>query len=174
MNFIPNDLDWLAFRYVAAELSDADRIQFERRLDEDAAAREAVAQAVALTQAIAATKAASQLVTVGGQSHSRRLALRRTSWLALTLAVGLLIALAVTAFQTHYQTGVPSTANDLASLWSESRTELVPPANGDWPARETSDRELDLASAEDNEEFATPDWLLAAVVSYENQPETAQ
>ena len=174
MNSIPDDLDWLAFRYVAAELSAADRIQFERRLDEDAAAREAVARAVALTQAIAATKAASPVVTVGDRSRSRRPALRRTSWLALTVVASLLIALAVTAFQTHDQTSVPSPDNDLASLWSESRTELVPPASGDWLARETSDREPDVASTEDNEEFATPDWLVAAVVSYENQPETAQ
>lgn len=174
MNSVPDDLDWLAFRYVAAELSDAERIQFERLLDDDGVACEAVARAVALTQAIAATKTTTQAVLVRGQSRSRRPAFRRTSWQALTLAACLLIALAVTAFQWHYRAGVPGTADDLASLWSQSRTELVPPASGVWPAREASDREPDVASAEDNEEFSTPDWLVAAVVSYESQPETPQ
>lgn len=48
-NRSPEDLDWLAFSYVANELSDSQRIQFESLLASDQRAREAVAQVMELT-----------------------------------------------------------------------------------------------------------------------------
>jgi anti-sigma factor RsiW len=48
------DLCWLALRYVSGELDRDQAEAFERRLDQDQAAREAVAEAVALAGAIAA------------------------------------------------------------------------------------------------------------------------
>jgi len=48
-----DDLNWLAFRYVAGELDDAETQAFEARLETDQPAREAVAQSVALTQSVA-------------------------------------------------------------------------------------------------------------------------
>src|SRR5262245_42977042 len=48
------DLSWPAFRYVAGEMACDEVEAFERRLDEDQGAREAVAQAVELAGAIAA------------------------------------------------------------------------------------------------------------------------
>src|SRR5437016_14511109 len=51
-----NDLDWLAFCCAAGEL-DADQTeQFEARLADDQAAREALARAVELTQIVAAAE----------------------------------------------------------------------------------------------------------------------
>ena len=52
-----NELQWLAFRYVAGELSGDEAAQFEDRLDHDQQAREAVAGAVELTQAVVASGA---------------------------------------------------------------------------------------------------------------------
>ena len=46
------DLDWLAFRYVAAELSPAESRQFEGRLEHDQQAREAVGRIVEVTCAV--------------------------------------------------------------------------------------------------------------------------
>ncbi|HEX8200581.1 MAG TPA: hypothetical protein VF590_08840 [Isosphaeraceae bacterium] len=47
------DLPWLAFRYVAGELAGVEAAAFERRLDADQRAREAVAEAVELAGAVA-------------------------------------------------------------------------------------------------------------------------
>src|SRR3982751_6411866 len=47
------DLAWLAFRYVAGDLGEAQAAVFERRLGDDQAAREAVAEAVLLAGAVA-------------------------------------------------------------------------------------------------------------------------
>src|SRR3954451_9260762 len=46
------DPPWLAFRYVSGEMGREEAEAFERRLDEDQGAREAVAEAVALAGAI--------------------------------------------------------------------------------------------------------------------------
>jgi hypothetical protein len=49
-----SDLAWFAFAYVSGELTHAEAEAFERRLAQDQAAREAVAEAVALIGAVAA------------------------------------------------------------------------------------------------------------------------
>ncbi len=56
-------LDWIAFRYLANELSDGERKRFEARLDDDQLAREAVAAAVELTDCL--TIAIHEEVAVG-------------------------------------------------------------------------------------------------------------
>src|SRR4051794_39341070 len=48
------DTPWLAFRYVSGEMGPEEAEAFERRLDEDQGAREAVAEAVALAGAVRA------------------------------------------------------------------------------------------------------------------------
>ena len=48
-----SDLPWLAFRYVAGELAGDEAAAFERRLDTDQGAREAVAEVVELSGAVA-------------------------------------------------------------------------------------------------------------------------
>ncbi len=50
----PNSLEWLAFRYVSDELPAALAEEFERKLEFDQAAREAVARSVALCEAVSA------------------------------------------------------------------------------------------------------------------------
>jgi hypothetical protein len=46
------EVHWLAFQYVCGELPADDAAAFERRLEDDQAAREAVAEAVGLTEAV--------------------------------------------------------------------------------------------------------------------------
>lgn len=48
----PNDLDWLAFRYVADELEPAERDAFEARLVKDDLAQQSVVDAVQQTQVL--------------------------------------------------------------------------------------------------------------------------
>lgn len=47
-----DELHWLAFRYVSGEMSDGERVQFERRLADDETACDAVEQAVEMSEAI--------------------------------------------------------------------------------------------------------------------------
>jgi anti-sigma factor RsiW len=49
-----DDLEWLAFRYVAGEMEPAEALRFEGRLADDHAARDAVCHAVALTERLTA------------------------------------------------------------------------------------------------------------------------
>jgi hypothetical protein len=51
-----DELDWLAFRYVAGEMSGEEAATFEFRLADDQYAREAVSRAVGLTQRLADAK----------------------------------------------------------------------------------------------------------------------
>jgi hypothetical protein len=77
------DLLLLALRYVAGEFSPAEASAFERRLDEDQAAREAVADAVALAGAIA-----GQTARVLPHSSHRR-TIKLVAGLALAAAASL-------------------------------------------------------------------------------------
>ena len=52
-----SELFWLAFRYVSGELTPAEADAFERRLDHDQQAREAVAEAVGLASCVASLPA---------------------------------------------------------------------------------------------------------------------
>ena len=63
----PDDLAWLAFRYAANELDATAEAAFEHRLDIDQAAREALAEAVALVALMVAVPRARsrRLVPVG-------------------------------------------------------------------------------------------------------------
>lgn len=50
----PDELDWLAFRYLACELSEAENRAFEARLADETAAQEALVRAVELSHALSA------------------------------------------------------------------------------------------------------------------------
>lgn len=70
-NWTPREeLDWLAFRYVANELSEGEAAEFERRLADDQSAREAVARSVQLTHAVVSL--AEPAVTAGSRRPSGR------------------------------------------------------------------------------------------------------
>jgi len=56
-----NNLEWLAFCYVADELDADERQQFEQRLSEDQSARDAVANAVSLSQFVYAAHRETEL-----------------------------------------------------------------------------------------------------------------
>lgn len=64
-----SDRDWLAFRYIAGELSAEDVAAFEMELETSQPAREAVARAVELSQAVAIAE--SQQVELVGSAGRR-------------------------------------------------------------------------------------------------------
>ena len=88
-----DELTWQAFQYVAGELSVTDADLFEERLADDQAAREAVAQAVALFHTVCAVEAAEPVVAIRERT-SRRALLVPAITLALAICGGLFLAIA--------------------------------------------------------------------------------
>ncbi len=166
-----SDLDWLAFCYLAEELSVEDRIAFESRLEHDQLAREALARAVELslaTRHVFADDAVriAQRDALNTKSPSR-------GWYSVALACGGLLALVVMN-NVVWQAGQPaSDVDELALAWSETRT-TFPTSAAVTEEREAGESDADLLIAED-ESVALPTWMLAAVsessmkMSEENQ-----
>lgn len=86
-----DDLDWLAFCYVAGELSDDEQSDWEARLSTDQRAREAVAEAVKLTTQLSA----AVLPGVAPLAPARRRTAwwERLGWIAVGAAASLLLML---------------------------------------------------------------------------------
>lgn len=90
-----SEILWLAFRYVADELSTDEVTAFEQRLADDQLAREAVAQATLLWQAAGMPK--HQNVPA---ERERRVWLRPAGWLTVAIAAAVAgIALSFAIFR---------------------------------------------------------------------------
>src|SRR5262245_16949094 len=85
------DLDWLAFSYAAGELENTDREQFEARLADDQAAREALARAVELCQTITAV-VPQRCDYISPAAHAHIAWNQRLSWMAVGGLASLLLA----------------------------------------------------------------------------------
>lgn len=136
-----DDLNWLACRYVLAELTDDEREAFELRLGHDQDAREAVAAAVELLEIAAlagaesrgaSVPASGEFSSVGRPSlvESREATARRRpsigSLLAISLAVGGLLACGVWGVNYAGRTSLPPSTGAapdqaLALVWSQTR-----------------------------------------------------
>jgi ferric-dicitrate binding protein FerR (iron transport regulator) len=88
------DLEWLAFQYVAGDLSEAEREIFEARLADDQLAREAVASAVQLSAACSGAFAAPNIVhlTARPPVSARKRTVQRLTVLAAGVAACVAIA----------------------------------------------------------------------------------
>lgn len=179
------DLDWLAFRYVAAELSPADSREFEQRLEYDQKAREAVGRVVEVTCAVRSLEwdVVRPHPTTGRRHHWYRQ--RGVRWIA-GLALGLTLAVFIRGLPDGRRslrrddTLAVSPTGELALAWSTARAELdsVSPAS-DWnnvPAGTSSDRRGEMimhaGPATDQDSIVdAPDWLILAVVAMESKAE---
>lgn len=178
-----NDLNWLAFAYVAGEMSADEAESFELRLADDQQAREAVARAVELTQVVAAAEThCEQSVTVAHRqapSWSTRLA-----WMAIGGVAAVLVALFVSSMNTGPQPVVkqddarPAPSNskvrELALAWSSTRALLADSEAADseaglwYPAHlaavDSSEATADDVDHIDAEAVAeAPSWMTAGV-----------
>ena len=160
-----SDLDWLAFRYIANELTADEHEAFELRLADDAAACEALARAVELTDTI---HAAETLAPVAS-SPPAALWRARLSWLAAgATAAAVLIAVSIALPKYLASPEVAArVSTDLAVAWSKTLPVVPqgamhlplevagPPA----PAVDDAAAAGESLTAED----LPPSWMLAAV-----------
>lgn len=164
-----NDFDWLAFQYLANELSDADRDAFEELLGESQDAREALARSVELTQAVADLEPIEvELATASAKQNLWRTA----TW--ISAAIASLLAIVVVYQQFVMDTDpvaeesadqVSDEAEQLALNWVQTfdtfATQRNDEAEQELLEDEFADESMDLF-AEPSDDDA-PDWMFAAV-----------
>lgn len=164
------ELSWLAFRYVAGELTAVEAEQFEEQLATDQSAREAVAQSVELYHAVAAAEAdvPSHPLTIAAKVKSTWS--QRLVWLSTGAA-----AAAVLVVAGWNATGLwssspakPGVSPDLANAWTAVRADV---ALADEPSRpmiaDLTDAELaTIAEDELALPMDTPSWMTAAVEGF--------
>jgi hypothetical protein len=177
-----DDLDWLAFQYVAGEMSAVEADEFERRLAYDQAARDAVAWIVELTQATAQVTAqawdklpmdAGAAARVERRKHSSRRWLRQPTWVSWCVAVGLLAALLVVnawrspATSDREEPGPVAGGVDereLALAWVRTRLNLQPDVEwGELVKGDDRVADLALAAVDTDSDIEMPSWMLSAV-----------
>jgi hypothetical protein len=153
----------LAFRYVAGELAPEEAEAFERRLDDDQQAREAVAEAVALAGAVAAQEPAATVPLLPMIRRRPRVAFSAALAVAAAACVAWLIVVARGPIRTHdagtpvARNGEPSAVVTLA--WSTLREECA----ADPESTVTGETELAaLPEVEDASDGGIPLWLLDA------------
>jgi hypothetical protein len=167
-----DDLLWVAAQYAAGDLPESAVERFEEQLETDQAAREALAQAVALSQAVAQVEATP--VAPVSIDRSRRF----STAAALAIAVAACLALTFVALQLPKDGDAPnqevakSPENDaqrlVAMAWvagqvgEEDFTETDDPTLADEPMFDDVDEFDDLLPMPTSDPSA-PDWLLAAL-----------
>ncbi|WP_425618845.1 hypothetical protein NA78x_002561 [Anatilimnocola sp. NA78] len=167
-----DELAWLAFRYVAGELSPTEVEQFEERMAVDQAAREALAQSVELYHAIAAAEASvitavakQPVVSLPARDRSQHLA-----WLVAGMSAAAVLVMAGwnagwfgPAAPLAGNNNVAHVTAALAVAWTEMQADAT--AGDD----ESGDDELALHEALLQEEVLSisteaPSWMTAAVL----------
>lgn len=169
-----SDLEWLAFQYVANELSEQECLQFEALLAEKQSAREALAHA---TQLVAGLKSitpqsVAQETVAAAQQLVATSTTRWAFWGLLTTAAAVVL-LVPSLFKSTGTTDTPTIptaqtepstedAEYLLSLWAESSQEsnVALTSNMNTETVEFSDQQNVLA---DNQSLEVPDWLYTAV-----------
>lgn len=183
--FEDEPLSWLAFRYISDEMSDAEVVEFEARLNPESPAFEleaceAVSRAVRLNDVVAEAvgPAVQHAAPSTNVEHGRRdVFARRVSLLAASVTV-MAVGWALT-FPTSpkpvqvVDSPAPLTVEDaadvsgeLVQIWADSGDELL-----------SAVEEVQIQPADDASEFFSddvPDWLLAAVQSQDASPDSPE
>lgn len=121
------DLDWLAFRYIADEMTDDERAAFEARLEQDQPAREAVAGSVELSQTLAAAEHLLESPVVASADR-RAVWWRRVAWATIAGSVAVCITLAVvlpSAWEPTATTSRSGETNDSLDVESAASKNLA-------------------------------------------------
>ena len=184
--FEDEPVSWLAFRYISDELSDAEVVEFEARLNPESPAFEleaceAVSRAVRLNDVVseAVESAVQHAAPSTNVEHGRRdVFARRVSLLAASVTV-VAVGWALT-FPTSpkpvqvVDSPAPLTvvedpgdvSGELVQIWADSGDELL-----------SAVEEVQIQPADDASEFFSddvPDWLLAAVQTQDASPDSPE
>lgn len=151
-NQTESDREWLAFRYIAGELSGDETAAFEAELESSQAAREAVARAVELSQAVAIAESQEVELVKAASKHSRR-----KSWIFGIgwIAAGAVAASVAGAVWWNMPKSQQEKSN-IAESWAAMRAVDPPAPAGEVPA--------ELGPALDAADTA-PSWMTAGVIS---------
>jgi hypothetical protein len=177
-NTCGQDLDWVAFCYVADELNQDDRATFEARLEHDLSACEAVARAVQLAES--ATMAMATTPTLSPDSPSlsparTRDASSRTRAVGVTVLVASILVLLAPVLQNQFVPVGPVVVDKavedvdaIVGLWAGSQNLVADASNED---SEPFERDVTSPVAAGSDvslptvvsSVDVPDWLLVAV-----------
>ena len=148
------DREWLAFRYIAGELTGEEAASFETELETSQIAREAVARAVDLSQAIAIAESHKvELVEAASRTASRKSWIYGIGW----IGAGAVAASVAGAVWWNMQ-GPKTGTSELAESWTLTRSvEPMLPVH-DEPVE--SGPVIDSAEQE-----VAPSWMTAGVIS---------
>ena len=145
------DREWLAFRYIAGELSGEETAAFETELEVSQVAREAVARAVELSQAVAIAESQQvELVEVASRSTSRKSWIYGIGWIGAGA-----VAASVAGVVWWNMQGPLSGTPELAKTWADVRA--VEPVS---PVLEELVEPGPVLDAD-----AAPSWMTAGVIS---------
>lgn len=163
-----DQLEWLAFRYAAGEMSDEEERQFELRLTDDQLAREAVEQAVELSEAVRLAAAETPSVRPARPTRwMRRLSVFTATGAALLLAVygATWLLNAGNRPPVNVPTDVSQQDASLALEWAALRERQETEVDQDLPDQDLPAQDLpetsDAPWGDDSGEL--PQWLLTAV-----------
>lgn len=147
-----DELAWLTEQYVLGDLDEASCELLEARFAEDQAAREALANAVALLSA-------ATMANISQPATDETIQVAAPNWRTYqSWFVGIAVILLVGAFWAAQGDWFQPTSNgSLAKAWSETRE-----------AAASEEQEIELAAAMDaapflSEDVETPDWLMTAM-----------
>lgn len=169
-----DELHWQAFCYVTGEMEMRQAAQFEDRLENDQAAREALAAALETLQLVTAAESLSPSIEIPSRKSARRITVFRSlAWMSLGAAAALLLAVGLPRLWLENDSDDWKSAGltpELAVAWSQ--TELPQPSLGllvpaDAPQSHLSDNEDDHATDDAmwhiDSPHAAPAWMMAAV-----------
>lgn len=148
------DREWLAFRYIAGELSGDELVAFEAELETSQVAREAVARAVDLSQAIAIAESHQvELVESASRIAGRKSWIYGIGWIGAGAA-----AASVAGAVWWNMQGTKTGKSELAKIWIERRADEPTPPIIDEPAEPGP-------VLNSSEPEIAPSWMTAGVIS---------
>jgi len=160
----PNDLDWLAFCYIADELVGTQRTDFEARLEIDELAQQAVVDAVQQAQVLYSSLKSTSFNDGREPAvppfQSQPGSFKKRSRALIALATAMLMLVAGWAWFTNANTTAlnamaASDSDRLAVVWIESLDVMID---------ELMDEESPIADLEDEE---SDHWMLLALTDLE-------
>ncbi len=165
------EIDWLAFCYLAKELDETERTRFESLLENDASAQQAVVEAMEQAQLIYASLdlAPVQMVQLASRAAPVATTYRRKLFRVLLSSAAALL-LIVTGWDwfagQHNAPIVDGDSDRLASAWVETLVAL----NDD-----SSDGlfEEELAADEFRYDYLSEEWMFVALTDLEDSTEGA-